>query len=117
MKVAVFVGVVLLMLSVSVFAETTNDADWKNDLGGGNGIREYISNHSHEYPNAEKTSKYMVPLGVEVDVTLYEMDLFSLPIALGARGEYDLNNGVWGAFAKVSINLSPMIKGFLGVKQ
>ena len=95
---------VMVCLSMTGYADTTGD-------GGRNDYHK----HRHFYTD-EQTSKYKVPLGVELDVTLFKSDLIGIPYALGVDGDYDFNNGCWGAFAKVSIDLSGAVKAMFGRK-
>lgn len=68
--------------------------------------------HVHEYKQYEPK----IELGIMAEITLYETALLGIPTALGVESQYDFNNDNWGFYGKVSMNLSPMIKGFLGTE-
>lgn len=65
--------------------------------------------HVHEYKQYEPETE----LGVIADVTLYEMNAIGIPMAIGVESQYDFNNQNWGFYGKVSVNLSPFIKGLV----
>ena len=71
-KVFVFIMVlVALMLIVPMaFASTTDGPEYTNDLGWGNGVRDYTGDHDHEYNdnNTQRSKKWRVELGADIIV-------------------------------------------------
>lgn len=104
---------VLFAMSSTTFAEVpkTGNPAWTTQCEPLNGLLDEYATHEHPY---QQTSKYKSPLGYMLDVTLYRIDALGIPCAVGVQGTYDQNNAVWGAYAKVSVDLSPMIKKLIG---
>ncbi|KKL63859.1 hypothetical protein LCGC14_2170920 [marine sediment metagenome] len=68
--------------------------------------------HGHNYEQYQPRFE----LGLMGDVIFYREEILSIPYALGVQSHYDFNNANWGAYGKVSVDLSSMVKGFLGQK-
>lgn len=114
MTKGIILFLVLVLSSSLAWAGTTGRTTWSTPYDP---LTEWLNNndfdHNHSY---EQTSKYKAPLGVELDITFWEMDMLGIPMGIGTRGNYDFNNGVWGCFGKISLNFSPMIKKGFGLK-
>jgi hypothetical protein len=111
MRVVALVLVSLLVCGIALASDSAK-GNYTNGL-----ITKYINSspygldHTHNY---SQTSSYKAPLGVGVDLTLYEMDVAGVGLGVGVDTEYDLNNGVWGAMGKVKVNTTNIINKLLG---
>lgn len=110
-KVIVLVMMFAFMASVAAFASDTAKGNYANPA-----ITEWINStdslyHTHNY---SQTSKYRAPLGVGVDLTLYEIDVKGVGLGFGVDTEYDMNNGVFGVMGKVRVNTTGLINALIG---
>lgn len=112
MKIFALITIMVLMLSTVVFAETTDNPNWTTPNPSLNNFLNQYATHTHGY---EKYERY-TELGLMADITLYEDIALGIPYGLGTVSQYDFNNNNWGFYGKVSLNLSPMVKNFMGIK-
>lgn len=113
MKVFALVLVLAVLMVSTLSASETSGTNWTTPSSSANSWLNQYATHGHGY---DQTSKYKSPLGLELDVTLYRMDILNVPCAVGVDTTYDMNNGVWGCFGKMSIDLSPTIEKLTGQK-
>ena len=63
-KMCIFIAVIaIIFIPFVCFADNTGGADWDNDLGGLNGIRNYGVGHGHQYANTQRAKRFAVGLG------------------------------------------------------
>ena len=107
-KLIVIAVLMVFAMSISVFADTTTGADWNNDLGFLNGVREHASGHDHGYiDNNTWREKRGIAAGIGLDVTVYEFD--GIVQEWGAdsievQQKYDINNNEYSGYIVCQLN-------------
>ena len=104
--------IMVLALGTLAFAETTGRGDYTTPISP---LTTWLDDnpdfyHNHPYNQYDPRME----LGIMGDVILWEDAFANVPYTLGVQSQYDFNNQNWGFYSKVSVNLSPMIKKFLG---
>lgn len=107
--------IVLAMLAPFVcFADNTGGAGWDNDLGGFNGIRNYVGGHGHEYANTQRAKRFAVGVGVDVIVHERAESQNNLtPLITTLETKWDIANKNGGAYLVATYRLSDMWTGLV----
>ena len=105
---------VLLVLPIFAYAETTGGPGFDNDLGGFNGFRSYVVGHDHEYTDANTQRSKNFEIGPGLDLILQERaekqnNLTPLKTVMEAR--YDFGNKNGGVYVVATYRLSEVVKG------
>jgi hypothetical protein len=103
--------IALCFVAGLAFAGTTSDTNWTTPNSSVNTFLNEYGTHAHGY---DQISKYKAPLGLGVDLTLYEFQVANVGVGVGVDSTYDLNNGVFGAFAKVRLNTTSVVNKLMG---
>ena len=124
MKRALAIALAILFVSgIVAFAGDTSGANWDNDLGWGNGIRDYAAGHGHD-TNCDYVDKYSeyepkrgTPVGIGLDLVVYEFEGMVQQYGLDSievQQKYDLNNNEYSVFGVCKVNLWRAGKKLLG---
>lgn len=115
MKKVVVIVLMCMLVSVIALASETGRGIYTTPIAPLTEVlntNEYFY-HGHGY---DQTSKYKAPLGGILDLWLWKEDVFTIPTKIGTSGQYDANNGVWGAFVKVDMDATGLMRALFGVE-
>ena len=110
----VVVMMIALAIAIPAFSDNTDGADFTNDLGWGNGIRDYAVGHGHEYTDANTQRAKRFQVGVGVDVIVQERTGRQnnlTPLRTTVEGKWDIANKNGGVYVVATYRLSEIWKG------
>ena len=88
------------------FADDTSQADWNKNLGGANGIREYVAGHNHSYE--EYDPEYEAGIGVDLIIFRDQGDRALVPDVVTVENKWDFSNENGAVYVVASYDLSSL---------
>ena len=99
MKSLIILAILALAVMPLAIADDTGGADWNNDLGISNNVRDYTAGHNHSYDEPFRA-------GIGVDLVVYENEEKGLlPDAVTIENKLDLNNGSGSVYIVARFNI------------
>ena len=118
-KIMAIAIAILLISGVMAMAETTTGANWNEDLGWANDLRDYVAGHDHGYTDRYNDYERNNPIGLGLDVIVYEFDGVFQQYGLDTvevQQKFDFNNTEYSVYGVVKVNAWRPLKKWLGVK-